>query len=260
MKYRDKISVHCVVRDEQPTIGWALLSVAPFVKEVLVCDTGSTDRTIEIVEFVNGITHNIKLTKRNLPDVRGWSTYNNWDKEIKRSSEITEIKNKMFRTANAEFILILDGDEVWYEKDVYLINRYIDKMNDTNKDYLFVPFHWVDNELDMECTMADFGIPSVDFRGYAVTPRSGRLFRKEESFFLKGPIPNEVGYYKGKQICDDGEMSLYASDMIGFLHYEIPFKPWRRKSIKKEPIKFGFPEVFSRYPNILGLSAPIGKI
>ena len=43
-----EISLHLIVKDEEPLIGAMLQKLSPFVGEIIVVDTGSTDNTAEI--------------------------------------------------------------------------------------------------------------------------------------------------------------------------------------------------------------------
>ena len=47
---RNTLSICMIVKNEEANIGRAIESFLPFADEIIVNDTGSTDRTIEIVK------------------------------------------------------------------------------------------------------------------------------------------------------------------------------------------------------------------
>ncbi|MBU1256082.1 hypothetical protein KKA49_00135 [Patescibacteria group bacterium] len=49
---RIKIIVHCLVKNEERFIWYAIKSVLPFVDKIMVWDTGSTDKTIQIIKSI----------------------------------------------------------------------------------------------------------------------------------------------------------------------------------------------------------------
>ena len=48
----NKIIVHCLVANEERFVWYALQSVLPYVDQVMVWDTGSTDKTVEIIKAI----------------------------------------------------------------------------------------------------------------------------------------------------------------------------------------------------------------
>src|SRR3989442_5029334 len=48
----DDITVHCLVRNEENWIWFALQASLPFCRRMLLWDTGSNDRTLEIVRAI----------------------------------------------------------------------------------------------------------------------------------------------------------------------------------------------------------------
>mgnify|MGYP001561248521 CR=1 FL=1 len=45
-----KLAAYVIVRDEETSLPVTLESVRPFVDEIVVCDTGSTDKTVDVAE------------------------------------------------------------------------------------------------------------------------------------------------------------------------------------------------------------------
>ena len=49
MRAKNRITVHTLVKNEERWIWYALKSVLPFVDQIIVWDTGSTDKTTAII-------------------------------------------------------------------------------------------------------------------------------------------------------------------------------------------------------------------
>ncbi|MCX6784020.1 MAG: glycosyltransferase [candidate division WWE3 bacterium] len=91
------ITAHCLVKNEENFIWYALSSVLPFVDKVLVWDTGSTDKTVDIIKSIN--SPKIEFAERGPVDI----------------ARHTELRNEMIASTATDWFMILDGDEVWPE-------------------------------------------------------------------------------------------------------------------------------------------------
>lgn len=90
-----KITAHCIIKNEDKWIWFAIQSVLPFVEQILVFDTGSDDKTIEIVKSIN--SPKIIFEEKGPVDKNGLV--------VLRQEQINRTKTNWF--------LILDGDEIW---------------------------------------------------------------------------------------------------------------------------------------------------
>jgi tetratricopeptide (TPR) repeat protein len=84
-----------IVKDEEEMLGKCLEAVAPAVDEIIVVDTGSTDRTIEIAK-----SHGAKVIEQ------AWT------------GSFSEARNTSFEHATTDWIVYLDADEVLVADDV----------------------------------------------------------------------------------------------------------------------------------------------
>ena len=91
---RPTISLCMIVRNEERFIGQCLGSVKDFVDEMIVVDTGSTDRTAEIA-------HQFGATVLD----HAWT------------GDFSEARNYSISKASRDWILILDADERLAERD-----------------------------------------------------------------------------------------------------------------------------------------------
>jgi len=90
-----RLSLCMIVKDEQEMLPRCLAAAAPAVDEIIVVDTGSTDRTIEIArEFGATVIE------------RAWT------------GSFSEARNVSFDAATGDWLMFLDADEVLVEEDV----------------------------------------------------------------------------------------------------------------------------------------------
>ncbi len=97
------IWVNTIVQNEENFIWFALMSVIDYVDKILVWDTGSTDKTVEIIREV----------KRNWGERIEFKEVGVVDKY-----EITKTRQAMLEQSDCDWILILDGDEIWWEDSI----------------------------------------------------------------------------------------------------------------------------------------------
>jgi len=103
-----KLTTHTIVKNEQNWIKPALLSVIDYADTMLVYDTGSTDHTIDIVKSLN--SPKIKLTEY---------SHINRDKLI-------NLRNLQIQQTHTDWFLILDGDEIWPQKNLVKLIKAMD--------------------------------------------------------------------------------------------------------------------------------------
>ncbi|MDQ6422464.1 glycosyltransferase [Paenibacillus sp. LHD-117] len=84
------ISLCMIVRDEEKTLSRCLSSVKDTVAEIIVVDTGSTDRSVEIAETFGARVINVP-----------WKHH------------FAEARNAALERATGQWILVLDADEEW---------------------------------------------------------------------------------------------------------------------------------------------------
>lgn len=89
------VSLCLIVKNEESTLQRCLNSVKEIVDEIVIVDTGSTDRTIEIAaQFTNKVL------------------------EFSWEDDFSKARNFSFQQATKDYILWLDADDVLNEKDV----------------------------------------------------------------------------------------------------------------------------------------------
>jgi len=83
------VSLCMIVKDEESNLARCLASVKPIVDEMIVVDTGSTDRTMDIAEFFGARVY-----------------------EFEWSNDFAAARNFSISKAKGDWILIMDADEV----------------------------------------------------------------------------------------------------------------------------------------------------
>lgn len=89
------ITVHMVVKNEDQWVWYAVTSVLPFADRILITDTGSTDRTREIVKSIKSD----KIVFR---------------EELAESrSDVTAVRDRQIGMTKTPWIWVVDGDEIY---------------------------------------------------------------------------------------------------------------------------------------------------
>ena len=107
-----KIWANTIVNNEENFLWFAVMSVAKFVDKILIWDTGSDDKTIEIIEELK-IRLGSKLEFKEVGKVN--------------PVQFTKMRQKMLDQSSCDWILILDGDEIWWEDSIKKVISEINK-------------------------------------------------------------------------------------------------------------------------------------
>ncbi|MEK9201171.1 MAG: glycosyltransferase, partial [Patescibacteria group bacterium] len=115
-----KIVVHTLVRNEQNWIWYALNSIIDYVDEIMVWDNNSTDDTVKIIKSISSS----KIKFHQAGDL---------DKD-----SFTKARQKMLEETSSDWIMMLDGDEIWPQA---AISEAVDLIHSgKNLEYLVHPY------------------------------------------------------------------------------------------------------------------------
>lgn len=104
-----KIIVHCLVKNEERFVWYAINSVLSYVDKLMVWDTGSTDRTVQIIKTIKSA----KISFFQFGPVDEYS--------------YTIVRQQMLEQTPSDFtwLMILDGDEIWPNKSIRAVIKFV---------------------------------------------------------------------------------------------------------------------------------------
>lgn len=184
------ITVHMMVKNEDRFIWYAINSILPYVDKILITDTGSGDRTLEIIQT-------IKSNKVTVNSVK-----------INHIEEISKIRNDQITETETDWFWVVDGDEI-YPKS--LCEEIIEMIGKNGKLYEGI----VVGRYDLIGDVYHHQEESVG--AYNLFGRNGhivlRLINKSKisGLHVKGKYPYE-GYYDKDEI----EITYHDESKFGF--------------------------------------------
>lgn len=214
-----KIVAHCLVKNEEKFIWYAIASVIDYVDEILVWDNGSTDRTKSIIQLINS------------PKI----------KFAEMSGQVARVRQKMLEQTQADWTFILDGDEIWSETAIEncklkILNSRCDVVVAPNYMLIGDVFHYQEEKAGRYHLVGRLGHFNV------------RAIRLTPGLKVKGIFPNEA-YITSRGI----KVQNLPSEKILFL--ETPYL--HASFLKKKKYELGIP--FARdfyYPEVFFQERP----
>jgi glycosyltransferase involved in cell wall biosynthesis len=240
-----KIWGNCIVNNEENFVWFSINSVIGHLDKILVWDTGSLDNTPKIIEEIQKKFPG-KIEFKKVGKVSGL--------------DYTKIRQKMLEESNCDWILILDGDEVWFGESIKRLIGEI-KSNKDQLEALVVPFY---------NTVGDIYHYQEELAGkYHLLGRIGHQTLKAISRKIPGlhwdlPYPHEGLFNSNNKLIQD-ECRLKFID-TPFLHTSLlersAFKKINKRKLElglKFPGNFSYPEVFYKeYPDFI--KSPFKKL
>jgi hypothetical protein len=174
-----KIWANCIVYNEENFIWFSLMSVVDYVDKILVWDTGSTDKTVDIINEVK----NLKGDKIE------FRQYGLVDKEV-----FTQARQEMLEESQCDWIIILDGDEIWWRDSLKKVMEKI--KNNARIGSIFVP---------MTIPVGDvYHLQPSSVGRYKIQGRTGHLNVRAISMKISGlhvELPyGQEGYFDGEGV------------------------------------------------------------
>src|SRR5260221_12624467 len=117
------ISAHVLVKNEENFIWYSIFSVIDYIDEIMIWDTGSTDKTNEIVRELKEKYPN-KIQYKEVGQVN--------------ENKYSEIRQQMLDETKSDWVFVLDGDEIYFESSIRQITTQISK-NGNKLESIIVP-------------------------------------------------------------------------------------------------------------------------
>ena len=142
------ISLCMIVKNEELTLERCLKSIQDIVDEIIIVDTGSTDKTKEIAyKFTNKVY------------------------DFKWCDDFAKARNYSFSKATKEYIMWLDADDVILEKDRVKL-KHLKETLDKNTDIVMLKY---------DLNIDENGVPALSYY-------RERLLKKDMNYKWKSPI------------------------------------------------------------------------
>ena len=205
---KNEISLCMIVKNEEEYLTRCLSSINDIASEIIIVDTGSTDKTVEIAKKFGAKVYYFK-----------------WN------NNFSEARNESLKYATKDWILILDADDEIYQEDKKFLRALLDGELDEKSIYYFE-------------TLSYYG-SSVE-KGDIVINLNPRLFKNKRGIHYEGEVHNQLIFTQGEyhSICDSIKIHHYGylDKMI-----TSKDKRNRNISILKEQIKNNPEYIFSYF-------------
>jgi glycosyltransferase involved in cell wall biosynthesis len=153
-KTSNRISVCLITKNEEKNIERCLQSILPLAYEIIVLDTGSTDRTKALT---------LALSLRERARVRFYET--TWEEDFSKA------RNECISYATGDWIMMIDADEILTEESISKIPLLFEKYNNVENNLIF--YFWNYNP---------------DNRGFSQSYFKAALFRSHSGIRFTGSI------------------------------------------------------------------------
>ncbi len=234
------IWAHTLVKNEDKYLWFAVSSVVKYVDKLLLWDTGSTDETVSICELLKS-TYPKKIDFRRVVQ-----------KDI---YDFTLTRQQMLEKTSADWLMILDGDEVWWEAGIARATQTLSRETNKHLETLVTPyfnivgdiFHYQEEKAGMYQIDGQKGHLNIRFVNMAIL---GLHFAKPHG--TQGLFDEQGTVVQAR----DKTKRLFVAPS-GYLHFTNvtrstqpdSFVPKRQMKIKYEigntfPADFYYPEVF----------------
>ncbi len=228
-----KIWANTIVNNEENFIWFAMKSILDYVDKILIWDSGSTDKTADIIREIK--EDKIVFKKVGQVDKHGF----------------TKMRQRMLEESDCDWVLILDGDEIWWEDS---IRKVVDVISSKGKQIegIVVP---------MVVPVGDiFHFQEASAGRYKILGREGHLSLKAFSKKIPGlhvenPYGSE-GFFdgQGKAVQEREKIIFLDAPILHVTHLKRSSRKRTSDKYKYELGKKASPDY--KYPEVLYLPYP----
>lgn len=225
-----KLTSHTLVKNEEIWVKPALAAVINFVDEVLVWDTGSTDKTVSLIQSIKSP----KIKFKQCGSVN--------------RERLVELRNAQIQATKTDWFLLVDGDEIWPKEN---LEKLIQAAKKARPETLALV------NRTRNC-IGDLGHFLPENQGcYRIGPWAGHLniraIKNLPGLEVVGSYPNEAYLYEGKKLQDQPERLEFV-DTWYYHTTHLKRSGWRHQFLVMDRIKKFrpvFKSVFGRQPKRL---------
>ena len=233
------LTVHTIVRNEERWVWYSLMSVIEFVDKILVYDTGSTDKTVDIIKAVR--------TPKIIFEEKG---------QVDRV-DFVKLRAEQLERTETDWFLLVDGDEIWPKETILELREAIEAASASIYGIVVRAWNLVGDVYHYHEESVNYHWPFTpkNFLGWA-NLRAVR--RNIPGLKISGEYPLETYYDQtGTPIQNYGEKRLiflknryFHTSYLPRSSFFYDLKTFNRKLKfeigKKFPQNFSYPEVFYR--------------
>ena len=159
--YKKTVTVHMVVKNEDQWVWFAIMSVIDYVDKMIIFDTGSVDRTVEVIHTI--IDKSEYREKVFFEEVGAVSI-----------QEFPKVRQLQLDLTDSDYVLMVDGDEIWWEEGIKEFRSIVDKFLPPRINIRFVcpcvdMYHFRDFSREMYVDAVNNIRGSVNGRGFSMT-------------------------------------------------------------------------------------------
>ena len=237
---KTNITVHTIVKNEEKWVWYALMSVKDYVDKILVYDTDSTDRTVEIIKSIKD--KKIDFEKKGEVD----------------ADQLVKLRQEQIEKTTTEWFLIVDGDEIWPKKTIEEFKKLIQKNNENLWGVVIRAWNFVGDVYHYH--------PESDYYHWPFAPKSYKGWANLRGIKKNIPGLHIKGSYPLEAYCDSTGKPIqnYGEKRLGFLTNRYLHTSYLIRSSSREvdkttlnrtfknkmeigkrfPKRFEYPEVF----------------
>ena len=176
---KHNITAHMLVRNEERFVWFAIKSIVDYVDQVLIYDTGSDDNTISLIKSIK--SKKIVLGQFN----------------VRSRKELIELRNRQISDTSTDWILVVDGDEIYPQQTILELKRVLVNLDNSIKGIVVPFYNWCGDVFHVQ----------PESRGrYRFGDRVGHLnlrgLKKTADLKVVGQYPLEAYVRNGKKIQD----------------------------------------------------------